>query len=119
GPTIVALKQTEAGWTYGVLMNQLWSVSGGGDRPDVDALFFQPFLTKALGKGRTLALNTEASYDWTREQWTVPVNLGFSQVSKLGAQLVSWQGGVRYYLEAPAGGPEWGLRITFTLLFPK
>jgi len=119
GPTAVALKQTEAGWTYGALVNQLWSVAGNDDRTDVNAMFLQPFLTKALGKGRTVALNLESTYDWERRQWTVPVNLGYSKVTKLGNQLVSWQGGVRAYLEAPEGGPDWGLRFTFTLLYPK
>jgi hypothetical protein len=119
GPTAVALKQTESGWTYGVLANQLWSVAGDDDRAKVNAMFLQPFLTKGLGKGRTLALNTESTYDWERHQWTVPINLGFSKVTKLGSQLVSWQVGVRGYLEAPENGPDWGLRCIFTLLFPK
>ncbi|WP_202626742.1 hypothetical protein [Steroidobacter agaridevorans] len=100
-------------------MNQLWSVAGDDDRPDVNAMFLQPFLTKALGQGRTIALNTESTYDWEREQWTVPINISYSKVSKLGAQLVSWQGGLRYYVDAPSDGPDWGLRFTFTLLFPK
>lgn len=119
GPTAVVLKQTPVGWTYGALVNQLWSVAGDDDRADVNAMFLQPFLTKGLGQGRTLALNAESTYDWEHEQWTVPLNLGYSKVSKLGSQLVSWQGGVRYYLEKPDGGPDWGLRFTFTLLFPK
>jgi hypothetical protein len=119
GPTAVALKQTDAGWTYGALVNQLWSVSGGDDRPEVNAMFLQPFLTKGLGKGQNLAFNFESTYDWERGQWTIPLNVGYSKVSKLGSQLVSWQGGVRYYVEAPEGGPEWGLRFIFTLLFPK
>jgi hypothetical protein len=119
GPTAVALKQTEAGWTFGALANQLWSVGGEDDRVNVNAMFLQPFLTKSLGKGRTVALNLESTFDWEREQWTIPVNLGYSKVTKLGKQLVSWQGGVRAFLEAPTGGPDWGLRFTFTLLFPK
>jgi hypothetical protein len=119
GPTAVALKQTAAGWTYGMLINQLWSVSGDDDHPDVDAMFIQPFLTKGLGKGATVSLNTEATCDWTREQWTVPINVGYTKVSKLGSQLGSWQGGVRYYVEAPDGGPDWGVRFALTLLFPK
>jgi hypothetical protein len=119
GPTAVALKQTESGWTYGALVNQLWSVAGADDRTDVNAMFLQPFLTKAVGHGRTIALNAESTYDWEREQWTIPINLGYLKVSKLGSQLVSWQGGVRYYLETPDGGPDWGLRFTFTMLFPK
>ena len=79
----------------------------------------QPFLAKGLGKGRTVTVNFESSYDWKGEQWTVPFNLGYSKVSKIGKQLVSYQGGIRYYFEAPEGGPEWGLRLTFTLLYPK
>lgn len=119
GPTAVALKQTQAGWTYGALVNHLWSVAGDSERPDVNATFLQPFLSKSLGKGRTIALNLESTYDWQREQWTVPLNLSYSKVSKLGNQLVSWQGGVRAYLDAPDGGPDWGLRFAVTLLYPK
>jgi len=91
-------------------VNQLWSVAGDDDRTDVNAMFLQPFLSKALGMGRTVVINTESTYDWERHQWKVPVNLGYSRVTKLGKQLVSWQGGVRGYLDAPEGGPDWGVR---------
>ena len=42
-----------------------------------------------------------------------------SKVFQLGGQTMSWQAGARYYLEAPDGGPDWGLRSTLTLLFPS
>lgn len=119
GPTAVALKQTKSGWTYGALVNHLWSFAGDDARADVSATYLQPFLSKTLGKGRTLSLNIESSYDWTGEQWTVPLNIAYSKVTKIGTQLVSYQGGVRYYIESPDGGPEWGVRFTFTLLYPK
>lgn len=119
GPTMVALKQTDSGWTYGALVNQLWSVGGDDDRAEVNAMFLQPFLTKGLGKGRTVSFNAESTYDWNGGQWNVPLNLGYSMVSKFGSQRVSLQGGVRYYIEVPEGGPEWGLRLALTLLFPK
>lgn len=119
GPTAVALKQTETGWTYGALVNQLWSVAGDEDRTDVNATFLQPFLSRGLGGGRTVALNSESTYDWERKQWTVPINLTYSKVSKLGQQLVSWQGGVRFYVDAPEHGPDWGVRFAFTLLYPR
>jgi hypothetical protein len=119
GPTAVALKQTEGGWTYGALVNHLWSYAGDSDRDDVSSTFLQPFLVKGIGNGRTIVLNTEATYDWKAAVWTVPINLGYSKVTRLGSQLVSYQGGVRYFATAPDGGPEWGLRFTFTLLYPK
>lgn len=119
GPTAVALKQTEGGWTYGALVNHIWSVAGNDDRNDVSNTFLQPFIAKGLGQGRTLALNLESSYDWKGNQWTVPMNLMYSKVMKFGEQLVSLQGGVRYYVERPDGGPNWGLRANITFLFPR
>ena len=47
GPTAVALKQTEDGWTYGALANHLVSVAGDDDRADLNATFLQPFLVRA------------------------------------------------------------------------
>jgi hypothetical protein len=63
--------------------------------------------------------NAESSYDWVSEQWTVPVNLGFSQVFRIGDQAMRFQIGGKYYAETPEGGPEWGIRTTLTFLFPK
>lgn len=119
GPTGVALRQTRSGWTYGALFNHIWSFAGEDDRADINATFLQPFISKSLGQGRTISTSLESTYDWESEQWTVPINIGYSKVSRIGNQLVSYQGGVRYYLEAPDSGAEWGLRFTFTMLFPK
>lgn len=119
GPTGVALRQTQAGWTYGALFNHIWSLAGEDDRADINATYLQPFISKSLGQGRTISTSLESTYDWEGEQWTVPINIGYSKVSRIGKQLVSYQGGVRYYFEAPDSGAEWGLRFTFTLLFPK
>lgn len=123
GPTIVVLKQ-ENGWTYGALANHIWGFAG--DRrsvdvnlPEVNATFLQPFLSKIVAPGRTVSLNTESTYDWTGSQWTVPINLSVSQVLKLGDRLLSVAGGVRAYVVSPTNGPDWGVRLTVTLLFPK
>ena len=79
----------------------------------------QPFLSRALGQGQTAAANFEASYDWTASQWTVPLNLTYSKVTKIGSQLVSLGGGIRYYVEKPESAGDWGVRLIFTLLFPR
>ena len=119
GPTAVALRQTPSAWTVGLLWNHVWSIAGSGNRPALNATYLQPFVSKGLGQGITASANLEASYDWEGHHWVVPLNLTASKVMKLGTQLVSFGGGVRYYLESPAGGPSWGLRLTFTLLYPK
>ena len=115
GPTIVLLKQTGP-WTVGMLVNQLWNTGG---QADISSMFIQPFLAKGLGKGRTLSLNTESTYNWKTHKWTVPINLAYSKVSKWGKQMVSNQIGAGWYVTSPSGGPEWQLRYNLTLLFPK
>jgi len=115
GPTVVVLKQTGP-WTYGFLANQLWDTGGPAN---ISSMYIQPFLAKALGKGRTLSINSESTYNWKTKDWTVPINLAYSKVSKWGDQMVSNQFGAGWYAESPAGGADWQLRYTLTLLFPK
>lgn len=118
GPTAVLLKQ-QNGWTYGALANHLWSFAGQGSTPDVNATFLQPFVSYTTKKFTTLTLNTESTYDWDNERWTVPLNLQVSQLLKIGKQPVSIGLGGRCYAEKPDGGPDWGLRFSVTFLFPK
>ena len=119
GPTGVVLKQ-QGRWTFGALANHLWSMGGSGSRPDIDATFVQPFMSYGTPTGWTFGANLETTYDWTGSQWTVPVNVSASKVTRIGGQLVSIGGGVKYWAEGPPAAPE-GLafRATFTLLFPK
>jgi hypothetical protein len=119
GPTVVLLKQSN-GWTRGVLANHLWSFAGDDDRADVNATFLQPFLTYTTPTQWTFGLNTESTYDWEAEQWSVPVNASASRLLRIGTQLVSVGGGLRYWLDSPDSGAEGlGARITVTFLFPR
>jgi hypothetical protein len=118
GPTGLLLWQKH-GWTYGALVNHIWSYAGDGDRENVNVTFLQPFLAYTFPTATTLGINLESSYDWNANQWTVPINLQLSQVVKFGKMPVSFQGGVRYYAAGPPGTPDWGVRFTMTLLLPK
>jgi len=118
GPTGVALRQHD-GWTYGALANQLWSVSGDDDRTGVSNTFLQPFLSYTTKSKTTFGTNTESSYNWNEKEWTVPLNLFVSQLVAFGKQPVQFQAGYRNYLQAPDGGPDWGIRFQVTFLFPK
>ena len=117
GPTVVALQQKN-GFTYGVLANHIWSVAGWGDQ-NVNATYVQPFVSYTTKTYTTFGINTESTYDWQAQQWTVPVNATLQQLVKIGKMPVAFQIGYRYYAEAPNGGPDWGLRFTVTFLFPK
>jgi hypothetical protein len=118
GPTAVALKQKN-GWTVGMLANHIWSFAGPSGQQDVNATFLQPFLSFTTKKYTSLGVNSESTYDWVNSQWTMPINLSVTQLLKIGGQPLSLQAGYRYYADAPAGGPDWGLRFSVTLLFPK
>ncbi|MEM9257729.1 MAG: transporter [Pseudomonadota bacterium] len=119
GPTGVALKQSGA-WTYGGLANHLESFAGESSRADVSATFIQPFLTYITPTKTTLALNTESTYDWEVRKWSVPINFTVTQLLVIGDQIVSVGGGVRYWATAPDPAAEgWGVRLIFTLVYPK
>jgi len=118
GPSVLALKQ-EGKWTYGALVNHISKFAGSDSRPYLNSTFLQPFLSYGAGKGRTYAVNFESSYDWNNEQWTIPFNASVSQIIPMGKQLTSVSLGGRLYFDKPAGGPDWGLRLVFVLLFPR
>jgi hypothetical protein len=120
GPTAVLLKQ-EHGWTYGALTNHLWSYAGDGDRTDVDATYLQPFVAFTTSRYTTFTLNTESTYDWQANDWSVPVNAMVTQVFKIGSQPMSIQFGARYWADTPQEqGPQgWGWRLAYTLVFPQ
>jgi len=119
GPTALLLKQ-DHGWTYGALANHIWSVAGDSARPDISTTFLQPFLAYTTPTAWTYAVNTESTYDWNAKQWSVPLNLNISKVTKIDSQLISVGGGVRYWADGPDSGPHgWGFRFVVTLLFPN
>lgn len=123
GPTAVVLKQTGP-WTYGALVNHLWSFADTGDieRDDVSKSFVQPFLAFTTGTAVTYSINAESTYDWeveSGEKWTAPINVSISKVTRLGPFPFSIAGGGGYFVAHPEIGPEWKLRSVFTLILPR
>lgn len=123
GPTAVVLEQAGQ-WTYGALMNHLWSFADTGDveREDVSLTYLQPFISHTTKSALTLGLNSEASRNWKAsggEAWTVPINFSVSKVTHLGPFPFSIAVGAGYYIEKPDGGPAWKLRLVGTLILPK
>lgn len=118
GPTAVVLKQTGP-WTYGALVNHIWDFAGENSRGPINATFLQPFCSYITSTKTTFTVNTESTYDWTNNQWTTPINLMVLQMLKIGDQPIQFFAGSRYYAEKPTGGPDWGVRFGFTMLFPR
>lgn len=123
GPTAVALKQSGP-WTYGGLVNHLWSVADTGEpaRADVNQTFIQPFLGYTTKSAVTFTVNSESAANWEAadgEEWTVPIHLIVSKVTKFGPFPFSIGVGGAWYAETPTGGPEWRFRTQFVLLLPR
>ncbi|WP_206198054.1 transporter [Shimia sediminis] len=117
GITGVALKQVGP-WTYGALANHIWDVGGGST--DINATFFQPFISYITPEKWTFSLNTELTYDWNTDSANVPINMTATKLIQIGNRPVSIGGGLRYYADSPAGGADgWGARMIVTYLFPK
>jgi hypothetical protein len=119
GPTGVVLKQMGT-VTIGGLANHIWSFAGNSARNDISTTFVNPFISNALKSGFTYSAVADITYDWKSDRWTVPVSITASQVTKIGGQLVSIGGGLRYYLVSNENAPHgFAGRFAITLLFPK
>ena len=125
GPTAVVLKQTPGAasgdsLTVGALVNHIWSFAGSDRTSEISNTFMQPFVSYTTYNGYTFAVNTETSYNWTADEWTVPINMSVSKLTTIGSQPVSLQMGGRWWAVSPTAGPEdFGLRFSITFLFPS
>jgi hypothetical protein len=119
GPTAIALKQTN-GWTFGALINQIWSVAGDENRTDVNQMYLQPFVTYNWKSGTGLTLNTELTQNWQAGTTTAFVNIMAGGILKFGNQIVQLQVGPRIQVAAPEGGKsDFGVRTAMIFVFPK
>lgn len=119
GLTGVVLKQSGP-WTVGGLANHLWSVGSTTGGTKIDATYLQPFVAYNTPNAWTFSLNSESTYDWLSDSWSVPVNFHVAKLVSIAGNPVSVGGGVRYWAESPTGGADgWGARVTMTFLFPK
>ena len=117
GPSVVALKQSGP-WTYGALINHLFTVSGNEDRDDVNASFFNPFASYNWKSGAGVTATLEYTQDWEHDVSVVVAHAMFSGVTKFGGQTVSLAIGPRIHF-APDNHAAYGLRAAITMVFPK
>jgi hypothetical protein len=119
GPTAVALYQVK-GITFGALTNQIWSIAGNQDRPDVSSLFLQPFMTYNWKSGAGIGGNMEMTHNWGNNTTNLWLNPTLSAISSLGNQKIQFAVGPRINLVAPEGAKaKLGVRSVLILLFPK
>ncbi|WP_206420440.1 hypothetical protein [Lacinutrix jangbogonensis] len=117
GPNALVLK-ISGQLTYGALVNHVWSIGGSGIN-DVNATFFQPFMTYATKTGASFSLASENTQSWDNRVFGGFVGAYYSKVTKFGKQMVQLSAGPKVFYGNNPFNPEWGIRATLVLLFPK
>ncbi|OHX66698.1 hypothetical protein [Flammeovirga pacifica] len=118
GPTFVALKQQNA-FTYGLLVNQIWSFAGSGTT-DVNQFFLQPFLSYNWKSGAGASAVFEMTHDWNHQSTVLWFTPSINGVTSLGKQKVQLSVGPRFNLAAPtAHKSRYGFRASVSFIFPK
>ena len=121
GPSAVVLVQPGK-WTVGFLVNNVWSVAGHSNLPDVNQFLLQYFINYNLTKGWYLTWQPTLTANWEATnggRWLVPFGGGVGRIMKLGFQPVNL--GLQFYGNAvhPPGASPWGMRLQIAFLFPK
>ena len=119
GPGVVVLT-TRGSWTFGMLANHVWSFAGDDARQDISNTLIQPFAAYTWPSAISVSVQSESTYNWKAEQWSVPVNVAVSKLVRFGKLPVSLAGGVGYWAKSPDAGAE-GLRfrVQATIVLPK
>ncbi|MDH3574125.1 MAG: hypothetical protein OET07_02645 [Desulfobacteraceae bacterium] len=119
GPAMVALTM-RGKWTLGMLANHVWSYAGDSDRQDISNTFVQPFAAYTWPSAWTVSVQSESTYNWKTEKWSVPINAAVTKLVRWGRLPVSLQAGVGYWAESPETGPEgFRFRLQATFVLPK
>lgn len=119
GPTVVLLTQPGP-WTFGLLANQVWSVSGANDREDVNRTYLQPFTHYNLGGGLSVGASAELTGNWKadNETWSGPLLFDMGKVTKLGPRPVKLRVAAGPWF-GPEAVPDWRFRFSMYFLFPR
>jgi hypothetical protein len=117
-----ALLTIQGPWLVGILITDVASIGGEGDRKNVHQFLTQPFLDYNLSHGWYLASSPIITANWratSGNKWTVPIGGGGGKILHIGRQAVN------AYIQAfdnvvqPHEGGTWTLRLQIQLLFPK
>ncbi len=123
GPTAVVLRMKHGDpWVYGVLANNVWSLSSDNDGGAYNNGLIQPFVNYNFKSGLYLTSAPIATVNWKADSdqaWTVPLGGGVGKIFHLGKLPVNTQVSAYYNVVHPDYGANWQLRAQVQLMFPK
>lgn len=123
GPA-AALTFTRKNIVTGATFNALFSYAGKDDRPNVKHYGVEPYIYYNMNKGWYLIGTSRIRADWRApkvDRWLVPLGGGLGKVFYINKQAVNVSGELFYFVAKPQykPHPDWGMRFSFNLLFPK
>jgi hypothetical protein len=123
GPSAVVLHLAhDDPWVYGVLVNNVWSLTSNKQGGAYNNGLIQPFLNYNLEEGLYLTSSPILTVDWkadSGQRWTVPIGGGVGKIFHLGKLPVNTQLSAYYNVVRPDFGPNWQIRAQVQLMFPK
>lgn len=123
GPSFVVLHLDHGDpWVYGVLVNNIWSLSSSKQGGSYNNGLIQPFLNYNFKGGLYLTTSPILTVDWkadSGQRWVVPLGGGVGKIFHLGRLPVNTQLAGYYNVVHPDNGANWQLRFQVQLMFPK
>jgi hypothetical protein len=123
GPSFVVLHLDHGDpWVYGVLANNIWSLSSSKQGGSYNNGLIQPFVNYNFAGGFYLVSGPILTVDWkadSGQQWTVPLGGGIGKIFHLGKLPVNTTLQAYYNVVHPDNGANWQLRFQVQLMFPK
>jgi hypothetical protein len=123
GPSAVVLHMDrEDPWVYGVLVNNIWSVSSNNQGGSYNNGLIQPFVNYNFNSGLYIVSSPIATVNWlatSGQQWTVPLGGGIGKIFRLGQLPVNTSLAAYYNVVRPDFGPNWQIRAQVQFMFLK
>jgi hypothetical protein len=123
GPSAVLLHLEKGSpWVYGVLVNNVWSLTNSKQGGSYNNGLIQPFVNYNFEGGLYLTTAPIMTVDWKAEnsqQWAVPIGGGVGKIFHLGKLPVNTQISAYYNVVRPDFGANWQIRAQVQLMFPK
>ncbi|MFO1322510.1 MAG: transporter [Burkholderiales bacterium] len=123
GPSFVVLHLDHGSpWVYGVLVNNIWSLTSNKQGGSYNNGLIQPFVNYNFKDGLYLTSAPILTVDWnadSSQQWLVPIGGGVGKIFHLGKLPVNTQLSAYYNVVRPDYQANWQIRAQVQLMFPK
>lgn len=122
GPALAAINMVGQ-WTYGALLENVWSFAGEGSRDTVNYMLFEPFFTYDLPKSWYIISSPIITSNWEAkkkyDQWVVPLGIGVGKFFRFYNQPLTLQ--LSYYenVKKPIFDKKKSIRLQIQFFFPE